>query len=282
MRSFICALALTILLPTITAAQRIVGVVVEDSTNLPITDATIELLAADGTVRTMSRTGAAGWFELRSENGGRFVLRASHVAYRIFATLTGTFDAQETVTVVLRLSGGPIPIAPVVARATARDPLTGYRERARRGAFGRFITRDDIDKYGGYTVSQALRLTSEVRIERVRDGPFTTEGVFMRTFGELCVPTIYLDGMPVPTGRGFDIDGLLGGDEIEGIEVYRSSLSAPIQFRLPAFGMWDDSCGVIVLWSRQLPRAPLSLKRVFFTGLLVTVPMLLMSLLQDL
>lgn len=282
MRSFICGLALTLLLPAIAVAQQIVGVVVEDSTNLPIPDATIELLAADGTVRAMSRTGATGWFDLRSESGGQFVLRASHVAYRIFATLTGTLDANETVTVVLRLSGGPIPLEPVIARGTARDPLSGYRERARRGAFGRFITRDDIDKFGGYTISQALRLTPEVRIEGVRDGPFTTQGVFMRTYGELCVPTVFLDGMPMPTGSGFDIDELLSGEEVEGIEVYRSSLTAPLQFRLPAFGAWDESCGVIVVWSRTLPRAALSLKRIFFTGLLVTVPMLLMSILQDL
>lgn len=282
MRPFIYGLALTVLLPATAAAQQIVGVVVEDSTDLPIPDATIELLAVDGTVRATSRSGTAGWFELRSESGGQFVLRASHEAYRTVATLTGTFDAQETVTVVLRLGGGPIPIAPVVAKGVARDPLSGYRERARRGAFGRFITRDDIDKLGGYSMSHVLQMTPEVRIERVRDGPFTTEGVFMRTYGELCVPAVYLDGMPVPTGSSFDIDALLSAEEIEGIEVYRSSLTAPIQFRLPAFGSWNESCGVIVVWSRQLPRAPLTLKRVLYTGLLVTVPMLLMSLLQSL
>jgi hypothetical protein len=58
---------LTILLPAITAAQQIRGVVVEDSTGLPISGATIELLAADATVRATTSSAVTGWFELNSD-----------------------------------------------------------------------------------------------------------------------------------------------------------------------------------------------------------------------
>src|SRR5688500_14116539 len=184
MRSFIAGVSLAILLPTIAAAQRIQGVVVEDSTKRPITEVKVELLAANGTVLARSSSTATGWFDLRPQGRGQFLLRASHEAYDSVAVLAVAIDSLETITVVLRLGGGPIPLEPVIAEGVSRHRLNGYRERARRGAFGRFITRADIDRIGGYTISHVLRMTPEVRIERVMDGAFVSEGVFMRSFGD--------------------------------------------------------------------------------------------------
>ena len=280
MRAFIAGVSLVILLPTIAAAQQIQGVVVEDSTKRPITEAKVELLGVDGSLLATSLSSSTGWFEARPPSHGQFVLRASHDAYQSVATVAVVVDSQETITVVLRLSGGPIPLEPVVAQALPRDRLAAYRERARRGAFGRFITRADIDRIGGYTISHVLRMTPEVRVERVMDGAFSSEGVFMRSFGGLCVPSVYLDGMPIATGQLLSINDLLSAEEIEGIEVYRSSLSAPLEFRAPAFGASNETCGVIALWSRQLPRIPRTLKRVFFTALLVSIPTLVLTVLQ--
>jgi hypothetical protein len=260
-----------------TAAQQVRGVVVEDSTNRPIADAKIELLAADSTVRATSFSAATGWFELFSEGGGQILVRASHAAYSRSGTLAIAIGPQEIINVVLRLSGGPIPLEPLVVSAT-RD-LSGFSERARRRAFGHFITRADIDKLGGHSLSHVLRFTPEVRIEAVRDGPFTSQGVFMRTYGDLCVHSVYLDGVPVPTGSVFGIDGMLPLDAVVGIEVYRSALSAPMQFRLPAFGA-NMTCGVIAVWSRPLPGSPMTAKRAFFAGFLVGSSFLLTHLLR--
>ncbi len=279
MRGLISGFWLAALLPTMAVAQQVRGVVVEDSTFRPIADVKIELIAADAVVPALSFSSLTGWFELFSEGGGQFLLRASHPAYRVIDTLALTLGPQEIVTVVLRLSGGPIPLEPVVVKATVRDRLSGYRDRARRGAFGHFITRADIDQRGGYTLSHVLRFTPEVRIERVRDGPFTSEGVFMRSFGDPCVPTVYLDGVAVPAGRGFDLDGLLSVEAIEGIEVYRSAQSAPMELRLPAFGE-DMFCGVIAVWSRPVPGERLGTKGVLLTGLMVGASFLLTRLLR--
>lgn len=279
MRFFIRGLALAVLLPTTTVAQQIRGVVVEDSTFRPISDVKLELLANDATVRATSFSAATGWFELSVAGGGPFLLRASHPAYTTIDTMAVAFTGEEVITVVLRLSGGPIPLEPLLVKVAPRDRLSGYRERVNRGAFGHFITRADIDKRGGYSLSHIMRFTPEVRIERVRDGPFTSDGVFMRSFGDLCVPAVYLDGVPVPTGRVFDINDLLNLEEVEGIEVYRSSLSAPMEFRLPAFGA-DMSCGVIAVWSRPSSREPLKPKQALFAGLLVGASLLLSRLLQ--
>jgi hypothetical protein len=276
MRSLLRSLVLAVLLPTITAAQQIRGVVVDDSTGQPISGATIELLAADTTVRATTIANATGWFDLSAQGGGQFLLRAFHTAYRGVGTLAVVLGPNEVLTVVIRLSGGPIPLEPVVAKATVRDGLSGYRERARRGAFGRFITRADIDKNGAYSLAHALRFTPEVRVERVMAGPFPSEGVFMRSFGGLCLPTIYLNGVAVP-GGAFDINDMLSVDEVEGIEVYRSALSAPLELR---GGDSDMQCGVVALWTRPLPGKPLTFKRIGVAGLLVGVPILLGRLLR--
>jgi hypothetical protein len=280
MQSLICGLAFTLLLPTISAAQKIRGVVVEDSTGLPIADVKIELLTADTSVLVMSLSRATGWFELLPQSQGQFLLRASHPAYRGISTLAVDFRAAEIITVVLRLSGGPIPLAPVIARASAVDRASGFRQRMKAGAYGRFITRADIDKSGSYNLSHVLRFTPEVRIERVRDGPFTNEGVFMRSFGDLCAPAVYLDGVPVAIGRVFDINDLLSPESVEGIEVYRSMLSAPMELRLPAFTPSDMTCGVIAVWSRSVPGGGVPLKGLLLSGFLIGTTMLMKQLLR--
>jgi hypothetical protein len=275
MRSLVCAIALALVLPTTSTAQKIRGAVVEDSTGWPISGAKIELLSADAAIIATSFSAVTGWFEVYPESAGQFLVRASHPAYRGTDTLLVDIRSQEIITVVLQLSGGPIPLEPVVVKAL--DRLSRYRERARRGAFGHFITRADIDKRGGYNLSHVLRFTPEVRIERVRDGPFTSEGVFMRSFGDLCVPAIYLDGIPVPTGRVFDINDLISAEAVEGIEVYRDAQTAPLEFRLPVFPESDMSCGVIVVWSRPLPRARFTVTGMLFGALLVGGSLLLPS-----
>jgi hypothetical protein len=270
---------LAVLLPAVCAAQQIRGVVVENSSDRPVAKVTIELLSADTVVHSTTVSNGIGWFELTLPSGGQFLVRASHEAYRNSGALTITVGAQEIVTVVLRLSGGPIPLEPLIVKARARDLAGGFRERARQAAFGRFLTRADIDKYGGYSLTHIMRFTPEVRIEKTRDGIFVGEGVFMRTFGDLCVPAVYLDGVSVPTGRAFDINSLISLEAVEGIEVYRNSASAPMELRLPAFGE-DVFCGVIAIWSRPTPGTPLTPKRALFASLLVGASLLLTEVLR--
>ena len=273
------ALLLVFLLPAPAGAQQVRGVVVEDSTFRPLSGVKIELIS-NNTTTAISFSNVTGWFELSPESAGQYLLRASHPAYQTVDVRTVTFRPQEMFTVVLRLRGGPIPLEALVVQGTARDRTSGYRERARRAAFGRFITREQIDKLGAYSMSHALRLTPEVRIERVRDGPFTTQGIFMRSFGDLCVPAIYLDGVPIPTGPGFDIDALLSAEAVEGIEVYRSALSAPMEFRMSPFMSPNNLCGVVAVWSRVLPGPPPTLLSVLYTAALIGSSLLVLELIR--
>jgi hypothetical protein len=148
------------------------------------------------------------------------------------------------------------------------------------GAFGRFITRADIDKYGGYNLSHVLRVTPEVHIERVRDGVFTSEGVFMRSFGDLCIPVVYLDGVPVAAAGVLDINDVINPEAVEGIEVYRSMLSAPMELRSPAFTPSNMTCGVIAVWSRPSPRTGVPGKGILFAAFLIGSSYLMKQLLR--
>lgn len=278
-RTLFCALALVGLLPTMIGAQRIRGVIVDDSTGNAIPDARIELLARDSALLATSISGPAGWFEVIPPNAGQFLVRTSHDAYTGISTVAVEVGSNEILTLVLRLSGGAIRLEPVVVNAKAVDRLAGYRERIGRNAFGRFITRADLDRFGAYNLSHALRFAPEVTIQRVQQGPFMSEGVFMRSFGESCVPAVFLDGIHMPTG--FDINGLIGPEEVEGIEVYRNALTAPVEFRLPALSAPDLSvCGVIAVWSRQLPRLRLTMKTLVFAGIVAGASVLLANWLR--
>jgi hypothetical protein len=60
----------------------------------------------------------------------------------------------------------------------------------------------------------------------------------------MCAPTLYLDGVRIEQSSSFPIDDLLHTGALEGIEVYGIS-------GVPAEYMTANSCGVILLWTRE-------------------------------
>lgn len=261
-----------LLAPAAVRAQQIRGVVVEDMTDTPIPGVTVELLAEDSTIRASAVTASTGWFQLPTGSAGRFLLRTSHPVFTAGALLEVVVQQREIVTIVLRMSGGAIPLEPLVVTARSHDRLSGFRERAQRSGFGRYITREQIDERPAARPSDLLRMVPEVRIELVRDpsGVFTSNAVLMRSFGELCAPAIYLDGMPIPQDFGFDIDDLISTELIEGVEIYRSYVGAPLEFHLP-----QNTCGVIAFWSRTIRGRPLSWKSFAIAGVLAGIMVLM-------
>ena len=92
------------------------------------------------------------------------------------------------------------------------------------------------------------RMRLAARIHEMRaDGLTNVQVTFSRAsqgFGEPCAsPDIYLDGAVVQ--GGFFLNDLLNPDQIEGIEVYRSTTTTPPQFQKPG-----STCGSIVIWTR--------------------------------
>jgi outer membrane receptor for ferrienterochelin and colicin len=115
--------------------------------------------------------------------------------------------------------------------------LSGFQQRAQRHTFGRFITRDEIDKQHPIFVSDLLRTIPGLEVVP-RLG-----GNDVRSITG-CRPAVYLDGIRYPL-MGETIDQIVSPYELEGIEVYTHPSEVPVEFQGPG-----SDCGVIALWTR--------------------------------
>jgi len=109
--------------------------------------------------------------------------------------------------------------------------------RRREQGWGRFFTREEIDRRHPIFVSDMLRTVPGFTIERI--GPST----YIRSTraGGGCSPTLWLDGMRLPDS---DPDALIHPADVEAIEIYRGGAETPAEF-----GGFND-CGAVVIWSR--------------------------------
>jgi TonB family protein len=126
-------------------------------------------------------------------------------------------------------------------RARATGPHADFYERAERGTGGRFITRDMIDRRNPMLLTDMFRQLPGVRVE-----PGHTVRNAVRIRNARCWPQVIMDGARVAsTGEPFDIDAVRASD-VEGIEVYPSSMGLPTQFDGPG-----SACGTIIIWTRR-------------------------------
>jgi hypothetical protein len=173
----------------------------------------------------------------------------------------------RTTEVNATLSTDVIELEPI--QVVARS---GYLERngfysRQLSAFGRFFDRDDIEELNPSEVSDLLRRVPGVAIGYQRDGTTfaqsrrsmqwgldqsfnpSGQGVFTRGGTDrvtaavnACPLAVYVDG--VPTFHP-DLDWI-PVNWIEGVEVYRSGVNAPMVF---TFG--GASCGAVAIWTRR-------------------------------
>jgi hypothetical protein len=248
---------LLLLISTPARTQEIRGVVVEDESGKPITDVTIVLMTEGDSVRGTAVTATVGWFNLRLASPGRYYLRASHELYRTSSDLWVTVNRQEIVNVVVRMGRVAFPLEPLVVSARSRDRMSGFRERASGRGQGRYILRPEIERRMLFRPSDLFKMEAGVRIDRVVIDGVSTDMLTMRSFGEVCEPMVYVDGVPLPPrigAMGFSMDDMVSVDEMEGVEIYRSSLSAPMEFQNIL-----SNCGVIAIWTKP-PRRSRSLQ----------------------
>lgn len=119
---------------------------------------------------------------------------------------------------------------------------TAYERRLRSGS-GTFLDSDDLDRIGRRT--NDLAGIGGVRVPMTQ-GPlgYTYRPmIFFRSAGgELCVPTVFVDGVPRLRMDGWELNVLL--QQARRVEVYPRGMNIPSEFANAGTG-----CGVFVLWT---------------------------------
>lgn len=217
---------------------RILGTVIDQSTQEPVPSAEIVLRPEDGGDLSRRSADGDGQFGFPIIPVGSYAIEIEALGYHAINQSLPIREVAE-----LRITAELVPLAleldPVVVVTERRGSMdrTGFNERLRTG-FGRYITREDIEARNPFYVSDLLRTVPGVRV--VPDSRGFGNAVLLRRG---CRPTIYLDGMRLAMLDGFGIDDLLMAHDVEGIEVYQG-IQAPAQFS-------GGSCGAVVLWTRR-------------------------------
>lgn len=241
-------------LPSLVAGQAIRGVILDEVTGTPISDASVTLLSGTKGDEVVGRTitNASGRFLIDAPGQGRFRLSAERLGYQKVIAPPVDVLVRDTLAVELRMAVDAIPLAPLTV-VSARPPLL-LRMRLEEGGFmerrelygrdglgsGTFLLDSDWAHRSPQLVAEILREVPGVRIvgASIRMRAVTS---FSAVGG--CEPSFYLDGNLVRL-RGGSIEDLISPFSITAVEVY-PGMSRPPQF----MDMLEHPCGAIVLWT---------------------------------
>jgi hypothetical protein len=172
---------------------------------------------------------------------GRMTVHATHPSFTAVRTDTVTAVQKEMVTLIVRMASSPIAIQPIVVTARSRIALNGFYERERRNAFGTFIDEKEIQRKRAVSVEQLMRGMAGLDVEQ--DPADMSKVLTLRG----CTASIFVDGLPIPQGRGFDIDDLVPIGQLAAVEIYRSEAGVPFEFM-----NLGNACGSVVFWTHPI------------------------------
>ena len=239
------------------SAQTIRGVVVADSTNLPLASAIITLLNSRGqdAGKPAVRSDSLGRFTIHAGDIGRYRVRATRIGYQPVTSGNLTFQFGGHVhDVTLVMSAAPTKLGTVTITGTTRltnlELLShvGFDLRRSKGN-GKFL---DSLQLAAYKVQPSTTILEDVPglvLNTDRNGmPVIT----MMRGGGNCAPAIWIDSFRANNSAGFRLLGL-GADMVHAVEVY-----SPMQMPPPSLaGEMGEfavntrgSCGLIAVWTK--------------------------------
>lgn len=239
------------------AQTRIVGRVIDDYTERPLSQVVVTLFAKDGSTLGVAETGGDGTFEFAVNNVTSVRINARRFAYETNTTPLLYFDGRQFFQVEVRLDPDAILLAPLEVIAWSERPMNGlhegYKRRLNHG-LGTFITREDVERRNPVLVTDMLREVPGLQVTGTGPGlrPVVRIG---RSAGYNCTTQIFVDGFLVNRrlglGGGYQpddirIDDVVSPASIEGIEIFRGLGTVPAEFLSP-----DADCGVIAIWTKR-------------------------------
>lgn len=229
-----------------TEPGRIVGRVLDASTEEPVATATVSLVGRPAEVQSDRQ----GRFALTGVPRGEHLLEVERIGYaslRYEVTVVRGLSTELQVGLV----PAPVQMEPLVVTATRprRLEINGFYDRKYFGELiggGTYFSLEDIDRRRPLRVSHMLADAPGIRLRcpgsgfrdcwvesRRAAGGFTPGG---------CELNAYLDGSPIPVR---ELDTLVLPVEVAGIEVYQGAGELP-----PEFGGYDARCGAVVIWTK--------------------------------
>lgn len=213
----------------------IVGVVTSLPTHQPLVGASVEIAG----VNRSTRTDSSGNFRVAELAAGNVTLTVRAIGYEaITATVSVAADSTVQLNFVFR---AVVELAPVIAESPAygvRDArLRGFHER-RAAGFGRFVTREDIEKRDPGDSRDLLRGMPGVRVVGNRIQMASSMS------SPNCRVQYFLDGIHI-LAPAADFFLQFRPRDLEGLEVYRGPAETPL-----AFSRGGAECGVIAIWTR--------------------------------
>jgi hypothetical protein len=163
----------------------------------------------------------------RSDDSGRFHVAQMPVGARgVFVRRLGFAPARviiapragdtDSVDVVLTAVAAALPSVVAMAQhdSLSHEVLAEFWQRRARG-FGKFITRDDIERRGGMHFVDLVREVPGTTVQSARG---RQEIRFSRNGMRDCPPQYWVDGIPIERGSAEEF----APDNVEAIELYSS------------------------------------------------------------
>lgn len=230
---------------------------VQDTLGQPLEGAQVEILGEKET----TTTGVNGDYRVEGIKPGKYWVVVRRIGYApLRAALS--FNRGDDRRIVFQLEPMAQNLPDVVVRAEDGRWMRRYQDFVWRSksSFGRFLTRDDIERAHANYLSDVVR----------RYLPWTTSDAFFTPYfpdpsglmarldgsgatrsgsliaarnGRNCSPAVSVNGAR-PVG-GWAVNDFRPED-VEAIEVYRRSFDMPLEF-----SGWDGGCGgLVVVWLR--------------------------------
>lgn len=239
--------------PVAAGAQALAGRVFDGFSGEPVARAEVVVLGGEGTPAGLALSDSLGAFHIPLDRPGSYRLVTTATGYDRLAVDSLTVEADQLVTVELRLGPRPLEVEglSVVARRVVGPPALRafYQrlERHRKTGRGVILDRTILDQHVGQTGVRALaRESFNVREFAAYGGGRVEVRRLGARFGQgpWCEPAMFLDGLPVEAATIRSIPA----SSLAGVELYRGAHEVPAEF------MWADrslQCGVVLAWTRR-------------------------------
>jgi hypothetical protein len=277
-QSTIAALVLLLSSTAALSAQTIRGVVVDDSTKLPLESAVITILNTRGAElgKPSARSDSLGRFTVHAGELGRYQVRVTRIGYQPLTSQNISFNFSAQVAVVtLNMTAAPASLGRVVVTGTTR--LTnvelmshvGFELRRSKGD-GKFLDTNALATYGrqpAYGLLEDNRALFGLEFVSAAGG---VETMRMLRGSGFCVPEVWIDGFEANPNTALLRLAGLGSDEIYGVEVYNGlqlpppsiggEIGAPSSLNVGRARGGNNQlrqnqlCGAVAIWTKAFAK----------------------------